>query len=154
MAHDERQRERLRALCGELHDDDGVDPRDFFRSNRKRDKESRKSKQLCRQVQKTLDLFFSGETGDELLAALRIVSVTSADSAALVVTLVADVPPDHFDRAAIEGRLTKIAGRLRSEVAGAITRKRAPLLVFHVLEPHSGLAADPSLRTDSSEETP
>src|SRR5258708_124356 len=101
MAYDERQRERLRALCGELHDD-GVDPREFFRPNRKREKDHRKSKQLCRQVQKTLDLVFSGETRDELLAALRIISVTaSTDSSALLVTVVADLPADRFDRAQI-----------------------------------------------------
>jgi ribosome-binding factor A len=142
MAHDERQRERLRALCGELQDDDGIDPREFFQPTRKRDKARHKSKQLCRQVEKTLDLVFSGETRDELLGALRIVSVTSsADSSALLVTVVADVPPNFFDRAQTEARLAKMSGRLRSEVAGAITRKRTPLLVFHVLGPQSGLPA-------------
>jgi len=77
MALDKGQRERLRALCGDLQDDDGVDPRKFFQPTRKRDKARRKSKQLCRQVHKTLDLVFSGETRDELLGDLRIVSVTS-----------------------------------------------------------------------------
>jgi len=142
MAYDERLRARLRALCGELHDDDGVDPRKFFRSNRKRDQAGRKSKQLCRQVQKTLDQIFSGEMRDELLAALRIVSVSSSDDAsALVVTVVADLPPDRFDRARIEVRLASMAGRLRSEVAGAITRKRTPLLVFDLLGPQGELPA-------------
>jgi ribosome-binding factor A len=142
MAHDERQRVRLRALCGELQDDDGVDPREFFHSIRKRDNAHRKSKQLCRQVQKTLDLIFSGETRDELLGDLRIVSVTSSqDSSALLVTVVADVPLERFDRTQIEARLAKMSGRLRSEVAGAITRKRTPLLVFHVLGLQSGLPA-------------
>lgn len=135
MAHDKRQRERLRALCGELQADDGVDPREFFRPTRKRDNTRRKSKQLCRQVHRTLDLVLSGETRDELLGDLRIISVTSADASALLVTVIADVPPDHFDRAEIEARLAKMSGRLRSEVAGAITRKRTPLLIFHVLGP-------------------
>ena len=142
MAHDKRQRARLRPLCGELQDDDGVDPRKFFQPIRKRDKARRKSQQLCRQVQKTLDLVFSGETRDALLGDLRIVSVTSsADSSALLVTVVADVVSDCFDRAQIEAQLAKMAGRLRSEVAGAITRKRAPLLVFHVLGPQSRIPA-------------
>ena len=142
MAHDERQRERLRALCGELQDDDGVNPREFFHPIRKRDNAHRKSKQLCRQVQKTLDLIFSGETRDELLGDLRIVSVTSSqDSSALLVTVVADVPLERFDRTQIEARLAKMSGRLRSEVAGTITRKRTPLLVFHVLGLQSGLPA-------------
>jgi len=135
MALDKRERERLRALCGELHDDDGVDPREFFQPIRKRGKEHRKSKQLCRQVHKTLDLVLSGETRDELLSDLRIVSVTSADTSALLVTVIAEVPPDRFDRAEIEARLAKMSGRLRSEVAGAITRKGTPFLVFHLLEP-------------------
>jgi ribosome-binding factor A len=149
MASDERQRERLRALCGELHDDDGVDPREFFEPIRKRDTARRKSKQLCRQVQKTLDLVFSGETRDELLGDLHVVSVTSSeDSTALLVTVIADVPSDCFDRAQIEARLAKMAGRLRSEVAGAITRKRTPLLVFHLLGPQSGLPAAPELPDD------
>jgi ribosome-binding factor A len=154
MAHDERQRERLRALCGELQDDDGVDPREFFQPIRKRDKARRKSKQLCRQVEKTLDLVFSGETRDDLLGALRIVSVTSsADSSALLVTVVADVRPDCFDRAEIEARLSKMSGRLRSEVAGAITRKRTPLLVFHVLGPQRGIPVAPEIPTKPEEES-
>ena len=155
MAHDERQRERLRALCGELQDDDGVDPREFFQPIRKRDKARRKSKQLCRQVQKTLDLVFSGEMRDELLGDLRIVSVTSsADSSALLVMVVADVPPDRFDRTQIEARLAEMSGRLRSEVAGAITRKRTPLLVFHLLAPESGLPAAPEPPAPTEEESP
>jgi ribosome-binding factor A len=90
-------------------------------------------------VQKTLDQILSGETGDELLGALHIVSVmSSADSSALLVTVAADLPPDRFDRAQIAARLAKMSGRLRSEVAAAITRKRTPLLVFHVLGPQSG----------------
>ncbi len=154
MAYDERRRERLRALCGELHDDDGVDPRKFFRSIRKNEKAGRKSRQLCRQVQKTLDQVFSGEMRDELLAGLRIVSVTSADdSSALVVTVVADVPPEQIDRAQIEARLAAISGRLRSEVAGSITRKRTPLLVFDLLGPQSGISAAPDGSTGPESRT-
>jgi len=155
MAHEKSQRERLRALCGELHDDDGVDPREYFQPTRKRDKAGRKSKQLCRQAQKTLELVLSGETHDDLLGNLRIVSVTSStDSAALVVTVVADTSPDRFDRAEIEGRLMKASGRLRSAVAGAITRKRTPLLIFHVLGPQSATPPAAESGTDREVESP
>ena len=153
MTRDQRERARLCALCGELHDDDGVDPRQFFQPTRKRDKAGRKSKQLCRQVQKTLDQVLSGETGDELLGALHIVSVTSADSSALLVTVAADLPADRFDRAQIEARLAEVSGRLRSEVAAAITRKRTPLLVFYLLGPHSGVPAA-GLSRDRAEDSP
>jgi len=143
MALHRRQREQLRALCGELHEDDGVDPRHYFRPARQRDQDHRKSKQLCRQVQKTLDLVLTGETRDELLASLKIVSVLPGrDASQLLVTVTADVPPERFHREQIEAQLSLIQGRLRSEIAGAITRKKTPVLTFQILEPGLELQAD------------
>jgi|688.fasta_scaffold523830_2 ribosome-binding factor A len=133
MALEPKSRARLRAHCDELHDDDGVDPREYFRPQRQPSKYDRKTRQLCQQVQQTLDQIFGGELRDELLDSLRVLSVGSTASSTLLVTVVADLPPERFDRAQIEARLADLAGWLRSEVAGAITRKRAPLLVFHLL---------------------
>ncbi len=133
MAHEPKSRARLRAHCDEFHDDDGVDPREYFRPHRQPSKYDRKTRQLCQQVQQTLDQIFGGELRDELLDSLRVLSVASTASSTLLVTVVADLPPERFDRAQIEARLADLAGWLRSEVAGAITRKRAPLLVFHLL---------------------
>ncbi len=141
MAHARKQREQLRAHCGELHDDDGVDPRDFFRPDRQRTKLDRKTRQLCQQVQQTLDQIFGGELRDDLLDSLRIVSVTPSASSTLLVTVVADLPPDQYDRPQIEARLAERAGWLRSEVARSITRKRTPLLMFHLLGPSSACDA-------------
>jgi len=134
MTFNQRRREQMRALCGELRDDDGIDPRDLFTPSRKRDKEHRKAKQLCRQVQKTLDLVLSGEIRDEALNGLKIASIIpGADFSRLVVTVVADVPAAELDRADIERRLATVEGQLRSAVAQAITRKKTPLLVFQIL---------------------
>ncbi len=134
MTFNQRQREQMRALCGELREDDGIDPRDLFKPSKKRDKEHRKAKQLCRQVQKTLDLVLSGEIRDESLNGLKIASITpGADSSRLVVTVIADVPAAELDRADIERRLATVEGQLRSAVAQAITRKKTPLLVFQIL---------------------
>lgn len=136
MTFNNRQREQMRALCGELREDDGINPRNFFKPSRKRDKEHRKAKQLCRQVQKTLELVLSGEIRDEALSGLKIVSITpGADSSQLLVTVVADVPSADFDRQKIEDRLAAIEGRLRLAVAAAITRKKTPVLVFQILGP-------------------
>lgn len=55
----------------------------------------------------------------------------------LLVTVVVDIPPDQCDLVEIQARLAKLSGWLRSEVAGAITRKRAPLLMFQVLRSQS-----------------
>jgi ribosome-binding factor A len=134
MTLNKRQREQMRALCEELREDDGIDPRNFFKPSRNRDKEHRKAKQLCRQVQKTLDLVLSGEVQDDSISGLKIVSIIpGADSSQLLVRVVADVPAAELDRADIERRLTTVEGQLRSAVAQAITRKKTPMLVFQIL---------------------
>lgn len=134
MTLSERDRERLRAHCRELHDDDCIDPRDFFGGGRTKRKENRKGKQLCRQVAETLELVLSGETNDELLADLRVVSVVPApDTWRLLVTLAASLGTTGVDRDEIEARLAQQQGRLRCQIAAAITRKKAPALTFNVI---------------------
>ena len=134
MIPDERTREMLRAYCGEVHEDDCVDPRDYFRSGSNPHRQSRKSKQLCRQVAETLDLVLSGDCRDEILQSLHVVSVVPApNSSRLLVTVKADLPDDQLDRGEILNRLDTQSGRLRCEVAASINRKRVPTLLFNVL---------------------
>ncbi len=149
MTFNQRQREQMRALCGELREDDGIDPRELFKPSRQRDKDHRKARQLCRQVQKTLDLVLSGEIRDESLSGLKIVSITpGADSSRLVVTVVADLPAAELDHTDIERRLTGIEGQLRTAIAQAITRKKTPLLTFQVLS-----SDQERIRQDQEEQT-
>ena len=138
MTLDKRNRERLLAHCGQICEDDGIDPRDFFNQNSYGRKEDRKAKQLCRQVAETLEMVLSGECRDELLQSLHVLSVEPAPNASrLLVTLCADVAEDRFDHQAILGLLSDQAGRLRYEVGRAIYRKRVPMLVFNVVGPDS-----------------
>ena len=125
MALNNRTREELLAHCGELRDDDGVDPRDFFRAGHTHKKTDRKAWQLCRQVAETLDQILAGEAGYDVLRALHVADVRPApDSSRLLVTLHVDCPPDEFDPHATEERLARFRGRLRCEVAAAITRRK------------------------------
>ncbi len=81
-------------------------------------------------------LLDGGERGDDRLDCLRVESVQPApDSSRLLVTLVADCALKDFDREAIDRQLQAAAGRLRTAVAEAITRRKAPSLVFAVLAP-------------------
>lgn len=138
MALSKRAREQMREMCGEIHEDDGVDPRDFFKAGRGPRKQDHKAKQLCRQAADTLDQVLSGETRDRRLSCLRVVSVQPApDASRLAVTVVADCAAEDFCREATEERLASSAGRLRAAVASAITRKRAPVLAFVVVSPGS-----------------
>jgi ribosome-binding factor A len=134
MTRDKRRRGLLRAHCGELHDDDGVNPRDDPREDYFRAYEGRKAKQLCRQVAETLDMVLSGECHDEILQNLQVVSVDPApNTSRLLVTVVADLPDEQIDRQTILDRLNQHSGRLRYEVAGSIHRRRTPALAFNVI---------------------
>ena len=121
------------SLCGEIGPEDGMDPRKFAQKGRPR-KGDRKVRQLCSQVAQTLSLVLSGECGDALLQNLQVVAVDPApDAAQLVVAVRAGLPGEAVDAAEVSVRLAKIMGKLRCEVAAAITRKRATKLIFRVL---------------------
>ena len=114
--------------------DDGVDPREFFRTSRGRAADNRKARQLCGQVADTLNLVLAGECGDDVLRNLQVIAVTpSPDSSQLLVLVGPAVGGQSVDPAQVLARLSAAAGRLRSEVALAITRRRAPKLLFDYL---------------------
>jgi ribosome-binding factor A len=145
MALDKRTREAMRAYCDEIHADDGIDPKEFFKRQRKRGKANHHGDQLCRQVAETMDLVLSGDTHDELLQSLHVVSVVPApDSSRLLVALHSDLPPELFEQSEIESRLAEHAGRLRCAIASAITRRKTPNLTFQV---------SPSVPMPSKEDT-
>lgn len=136
MALNNRARQQMLAHCGEIHDDDGVDPREFFKVDRRRKKDDRKVKQLCRQTAETLAQVLAGETNDDVLRELRVAQVVAAPNASrLLVTLQAECDPARFDIESIQERLACRAGQLRAAVAAAITRRKTPTLVYHVNGP-------------------
>lgn len=134
MPFNNRQREQMLACCGEIQEDDGVDPRRFFKSHSGRNKRDRKTQQLCRQVEQILSLVLSGEFSDELLQSLIVESVVPAPNASLLLVTVriASGYREDSDPSAVLERLERVTGRLRSEVATSITRKRTPRLKFCV----------------------
>jgi ribosome-binding factor A len=75
-----------------------------------------------------------GECGDDLLQSLQVMSVDPApDASQLVVTVRAGLPGESLDPTDVLAHLERVMGKLRYEVAAAITRKRAPKLIFRVL---------------------
>ena len=147
MKHRKNRRRDFASLCGELHADDGVDPREAFsRESRKAaPREDRKARQLCKQVQRALSIALAGETGDPLLGEIEIVRVEPApDDTRLrvVVATHANSPASMQD--ALDA-LSRAAGYLRACVAQWITRKRTPELAFsfeHLALPNTGPALE------------
>jgi ribosome-binding factor A len=136
MPLNRRQREEMLACCGEIQDDDGLDPRQFFRNrSRSCDKRDRKAQQLCRQVQQTPSLVLGGEFADEVLQSLFVESVVPAPNASqlLVTVSAADGSENAVESGLILQKQEQVSGQLRSEVAAAITRKKTRRLVFRVV---------------------
>ncbi|MEM9453483.1 MAG: ribosome-binding factor A [Myxococcota bacterium] len=103
-----------------------------------------KSLQLCRQVQRRLDLAL-GELDDPLLQGLwvRAVIPEPGGRSLLVEIVSSGASPVH----AILERLDVARGHLRHEIAAAIHRKRTPYLQFMVvpesIEPESTKEVEP-----------
>jgi ribosome-binding factor A len=95
----------------------------------------RKTRQFCRQVQRALHLALADQHDDDLND-LFIEDVSPApDSGHLLVSVV--IPADRHVGDVLAA-LRRQAPRLRSEVAAAITRKRAPELSFVPAFPGGG----------------
>jgi ribosome-binding factor A len=95
----------------------------------------RKARQLGRQVAETLDAVLADQA-DDVLHGLRVLSVVPApDSARLLVTVGFAPGAGPVDPDRVLAQLDRAGGRLRSEVAASITRKRAPTLVYRLALP-------------------
>ena len=131
----------IRSLFADVSPDDGVDPREFLKQAKKSGSAARvdrKAMQLGRQVAETLEAVFAGDSRDDVLGGLRVVSVVPAPDASHLLVTVAPLPPyKGLDPTEILDRLNRASGRLRSEVASAITRKHAPVLTYRLALPTS-----------------
>src|SRR4051794_33128806 len=93
-----------------------------------------KTAQLCRQVFWALSMAL-GDCADDVLRELVVVDVTPAPDAGRLLVQVATsaaaaASADAVGVADVMTRLAQASGFLRREVASAITRKRAPELMF------------------------
>jgi ribosome-binding factor A len=149
MRHHSPTKAQMRGLCAELGEDDGLDPHWSMRrtghsarthhagpgpQGRPAD---RKACQLCRQVAVTLDEVLA-DCGDGVLQDLRVVGVAPFPDASRLMVTVASVDgkaeSDHGPETVLE-HLQHASGHLRCEVAAAVTRKRAPMLLYRLAHP-------------------
>jgi len=149
MRQFQASKEDGRALFAEIATDDGhalhLSPRRRARrrqgrgpglQNRAND---RKAWQLCRQVAQALDEALA-DCGDDVLQNLRVLSVAPCpDASRLLVTVMSidERPGKTFESRTVRDHLENASGHLRCEVAAAVTRRRAPALIYQVGEPGS-----------------
>ncbi len=129
-------RKQIELFCDEAWPDDGVDPRRDGPDHpaAKPGRPGRKALQLCRQVQRALDFALGTGCRDPLLRELRVVSVEPAPhSGRLRVTLQLDPSVKGVEVCDVMRHLEGAAGKLRSEAAAAIHRRKTPELAFCIL---------------------
>ena len=157
---------RMRRLCAEPGEEDGLDPRLGMRRGGRggRTRHSggpafgpgsptppvdRKAAQLCRQVAVTLDEVLA-ECRDDVLRDLHVVDVAPfPDASRLLVTVSAvdaGAPGSPGPEAVLE-HLRHAGGHLRREVAAAVTRRHAPLLVYRLQDAAIG-KVQPRMNSD------
>jgi ribosome-binding factor A len=146
MRHQRVSKKQVGSLCAEVGEGDGQDPhwRAPRRSRRRSSRRAhaaerrleRKAHQLCRQVAVTLDEVFA-ECGDSVLRGLHVVDVVPyPDASRLLATVtLVDGRPKAIAPADVLKHLERASGHLRCEITAAVTRKRAPLLLYRVAAP-------------------
>lgn len=129
-----RKKPLPRCHSGQINQDDGVDPRYYFAASSRENRDHRKAAQLCRQVADTLHYTLHGDNSSELLSSLMVVSVHPApDTARLLVMVQSDLPSGSFRPDEAIAVLNSQTGRLRSEIARSINRKKTPQLMFQMV---------------------
>jgi len=117
------------SLCGEVGPEDGVDPRTLFHKPRK--KTHRKTYQVCKQAEKTLNLVLAGESTDPVLRELFVCAVEpNPNSTHLLVIVEANEAVAPLNENEVLEALQRAGGRLRSALATALNRKRTPQISF------------------------
>jgi ribosome-binding factor A len=124
-------RKDLLSACSDPGAGDGQDPR-YDRPGPEGRPQGRKSMQLCKQVEQTVQQVLLG-CGDEVLRDLEVLSATPIGGGRLLVSVKRSASAAERDSATILAHLERARGLLRSEVAGAVHRRKTPDLVFGVV---------------------
>jgi ribosome-binding factor A len=121
-----------RGLCSEPGPEDGIDPRDALRAAGRK-KGGRKTQQLCGQVAEAINYAFGAVCNDDVLRELAVVAVEPAPNEGRLLVTVGPSLPGPCDPTDVLARLQQAMGKLRTEVAAAIHRKKVPELTFRVV---------------------
>jgi ribosome-binding factor A len=134
MTRQYRVRNSLSHFRAQADADDGADPREFFKKEGSNSKAGRKAQQLCAQIADTLQQLLGGECGDDVLQALCLLDVSPApDASQMLVVVGPALGAAPLREEEVQAALDHASGWLRTQIAAAITRKRAPRLVFRYL---------------------
>jgi ribosome-binding factor A len=124
---------RRHAVSGALPSYDSIDPSVFF-GNSAPQGPDRKTLQLCKQAARALSVAMAGECADDALRDAYVDTVEPAPDASRLLVIVRPMGV-ACDPDLLLARLRERGPFLRTRVAAAICRKRAPELAFCVAGP-------------------
>ena len=111
--------------------EDGTNP-GYDRDLHSRHVPNRKALQLCSQIRDCLNMCFA-DCGDDLLRELVVEAVVPApDSRQMLVTVAV---AQDLETPRVLNHIARAGGKLRTEAAAAIHRKRVPRLLFQITRP-------------------
>lgn len=133
--HDPRMRQEIQSLCTEIRPEDGIPPYLIERRSptKRHAPQSARAHQYCKAVHRALEAGFASVCGDERLQSLTIIRVEPQSRGSTLLVIIAAPDTDCAAMAALEQRLQKASGLLRSVIAMEIQRKRTPHLTFRVV---------------------
>jgi ribosome-binding factor A len=121
-------------LSGSLQPDDGVDPRyDVRETAFSPSKVDRKAAQLCSQIRRALEFIIPEALQDSDWDALVLDVQPAPNTGHLLVLLQAVEKLDEGGCQQLEVAVVQKSGLIRTAVAGAIQRRKAPTLTFRVV---------------------
>jgi ribosome-binding factor A len=132
MTSEQPSRKRIQGLCSDAAPEDGVDPREVLRQSARK-KGGRKTLQLCGQVAEALNYAFAAVCNDDVLRELAVVAVQPAPDESRLLVTVEPALSGPCDPPKVLAHLQQALGKLRSEVATSIHRKKVPELTFCVV---------------------
>lgn len=125
-------RKDMAVLADRLGPEDGIDPR-LVRPDLTGRNVRRHTYQLCGEMARAIGAALAC-SADETLRDLQVVDVVpAAGGGRFLVTLTPVPSADARPKPMVEERLARAAGMLRSEVAAAVHRRRAPELVLRLV---------------------
>jgi ribosome-binding factor A len=132
MTRRQPSQKQLQDLCGQPGPEDGLDPRETLRQDARK-KGGRKAHQLCGQVAQALNYAFAAVCEDDVLRDLLVVSCQPAPDESRLLVSVGSALATRCEPALVLDHLQRALGKLRTEVAAAIHRKKVPELTFCVV---------------------
>ena len=118
--------------CAEIGPEDGIAPR-LLAKQQKVSKREHKQLQLCKRVNRTMNLLFLDESLDPALRDLVVDRVElSSNGRQFVITVLVDPNITSDMKSRIIDALTNARGYIRTIVAQTIDRKRIPAISFRI----------------------